>query len=146
MRSAVLTSAECARRVSAGEVSPSQPFWSIVVRVVVRDAVRRDLVEEIRFPVEQRIVQASGIASLPERRRGWDGEHDFELGKLAPHIRRYLSVALQVVGLNFIEDAFEPLNVLDAKPPACPGVFGAGFCRVHVSDCALEAHVVCRLS
>src|SRR5580704_9102136 len=98
MRSAVLTSAECARRASAGEVSSRQPVWSVVVRVVVCDAVRRDLVEQIRFPVEQRIVQAGGIAGLPQRRRGWDRKHDFELGKLAPHIRWYLAIALQVVG------------------------------------------------
>jgi hypothetical protein len=34
--------------------------------------------------------------------------------------------------------------MLDAKPAAGFFVFGAGFRRVHVSDCALEAH--CRLS
>ena len=48
--------------------------------------------------------------------------------------------------LNAVEDAFEPLNVLDAKPPPGLQVFGAGLGRVHVSDCALEAHVALRLS
>jgi len=60
MRSAVVTSAECARRVSGGEVSRR------ACRRMRR--VRRYLVEEIRFPVEQRVVQAGGVrpATAPE--------------------------------------------------------------------------------
>ena len=47
-----------------------------------------------------------------------DREDNLELRELPPHVRRYLAVALQVVMLDAVEDAFEPLNVLDAQPAA----------------------------
>src|SRR5580700_7230562 len=119
---------------------------SVVVRVVVRDAVWRDLVEEVRLPVEERIVQAGSVASLPERCWSGNRKHHLELGELTPHVRRNLTITLQVVGLDAVEDAFETLNVLDAQLPTGLCVFGAGLCRVHVGDCALEAHVVRRLT
>src|ERR1700692_2903398 len=97
MRSAVFTTAECARPASATE-------GSVVVRVVVRDAMRCDFVEQIRFPVEQCVVQPGGVARLPERGRCRNGEHAFEFGEFLPHCRWDLAVALQVVMLDRVED------------------------------------------
>ena len=111
------------------------------MRVVVRDAMRCDLVEKIRFPVEQCVVQPGGVARLPERGGRGNGEHAFELGELAPHCRRHLAITLQIVVLDAVEDALETLNVLDAQLAPRLFVFGAGFRRVHVDDCAFEAHV-----
>ncbi len=119
---------------------------SVVVRVVVRDAMGCDLVQEVRFPVQQRIVQPSGVACLPERRGGGHGEHSLQLLELLPHRGWDLTITLQVVQFDAVEDALEPLNVLDAEPAPRLGVCGAGLRRVHVGNRTFEAHIDRRLA
>src|ERR1700722_271939 len=136
IRSAVFTSAECARPARAGE-------GSVVVRVVVRDAMRCDFVEKVRFPVQQCVVQAGSVASLPERGRSGHRKHTFEFGELTPHCRRHLAITLQVVVLDTVQHTLEALYLLDTQLAPRLLVFGARFRRVHVDDCAFEAHVRC---
>src|SRR5438094_4669386 len=120
--------AVCTVRVSVPHPGPdsARPYRSVVACVLVLVALRRDLVEQLGFPVEQSVMEAGCVAGLPQRLGGGHGQGELQVGELLPHGLRYLAVAMQVAQLDRLDHLLQAVHLLNAEPAACSELGGAG--------------------